>query len=748
MLGLFFIFLVVDYKPGEANQLPEYSHLSSAGKPCLHVKTVLPCPTLTGREQTASLVFNVDGDHNNDFVIADRTTQPSLVWYQRTDSEWKRHIIDNDQLPIEAGGDFFDIDNDGDLDIAFGGDYKSNQLWWWENPAPDFSQHWHRHKIKAGGAKMHHDLMFGDFTGDGNNELVFWNQKAEKLFLAEVPLNPQLQENWKIKPIFNATSKKFEGLAKADINLDGVDDIVASGQWFHYANDQFEVEKIDSSMSYTRAVAGQLIEGGWPETVFVCGDCDGPLKMYEYWNGSWREKTLIDNVIHGHSLRLADMNGDGHMDIFVAEMRLNNANPKAKIRILYGDGKGEFITQELANGMGNHESRVADLDGDGDMDILSKPYNWQTPRIDIWLNEGVKKKSAVLKLDQWERHLIGTLSHNGTHIVYADFDRDGLIDLAAADSWFKNPGKINGTWEKNGIGSSVNNVAFAFDINRDGYIDLLATEGKGATANNQLLWAENTISGFKPHHNIANKGNGDFLQGVSYFSDAHQILLSWHNGGGGLFGLELAAQNNSDDLMVKKLSSITQSEDISVADIDNDGDQDILLGTQYLRNQAGQFEVVNMGVVNDYDQKAEPDRNDLADINGDGKLDVVVALEKGTHVFWFEQLTPTEWKRHTVTAELLGQGFSMDVADLDQDGDSDIVVGEHSGRPNNRVLIFENKNQGNEWGQIVIDNDSAKTIDHHDGTQLVDMDKDGDLDIVSIGWYNQKIWIYENKAIP
>ena len=38
--------------------------------------------------------------------------------------------------------------------------------------------------------------------------------------------------------------------------------------------------------------------------------------------------------------------------------------------------------------MGFHEARVADLNGDGKLDILSKPYNWETPRLDVWLNQG------------------------------------------------------------------------------------------------------------------------------------------------------------------------------------------------------------------------------------------------------------------------------------------------------------------------------------------------------------------------
>jgi hypothetical protein len=34
-----------------------------------------------------------------------------------------------------------------------------------------------------------------------------------------------------------------------------------------------------------------------------------------------------------------------------------------------------------------HEGRIVDLDGDGDLDILGKPYTWQAPRLDIWINK-------------------------------------------------------------------------------------------------------------------------------------------------------------------------------------------------------------------------------------------------------------------------------------------------------------------------------------------------------------------------
>jgi hypothetical protein len=54
--------------------------------------------------------------------------------------------------------------------------------------------------------------------------------------------------------------------------------------------------------------------------------------------------------------------------------------------VFYGNGQGGFSPTIVATGYGVHEARAADLDGDGRIDILAKPFNWQTPRMDIWLN--------------------------------------------------------------------------------------------------------------------------------------------------------------------------------------------------------------------------------------------------------------------------------------------------------------------------------------------------------------------------
>jgi hypothetical protein len=362
--------------------------------------------------QAASLVLDIDKDGIDDFLVAG-WGDISMVWMRRTGSGWETYLVDNRKSHIEAGGAFADIDGDGDLDILQGGSWATNEVWWWENPYPDYEtdKPWPRHIIKDSGAKQHHDQIFGDFDGDGKLELAFWNQNANALIVADVPADPKVKENWNLVKVWGwKEGPKCEGLAKADIDLDGVIDLVGGGHWFkHTGEGKYQAEKIDE-YAMSRSAAGDLIKGGRPEVVLGSGDIVGPLNLYQWDGKKWAKTTLIETVDHGHTLAIADIDGDGNLDIFCAEMAKwsGGDNPDSKTWILFGDGRGRFQTEEMKQleGTGNHESRLADLDGDGDLDILQKPFILNIPKVDIWLNGGTHEaKGEWLADDGYEWRL-------------------------------------------------------------------------------------------------------------------------------------------------------------------------------------------------------------------------------------------------------------------------------------------------------------------------------------------------------
>ncbi|MCS6949084.1 MAG: VCBS repeat-containing protein [Armatimonadota bacterium] len=362
-----------------------WKHLSSATGD-------LPVPPGSD-QQTLCLVADLDRDGRMDILIGCRNAPPALVWYrQEARGKWRVYVVEAASIPLEAGGALADIDGDGDLDIVAGGDYRHDTLYWWENPYPRYApdKPWKHHLVKTGEGVKHHDQLFGDFDGDGKLELVFWNQGAGKLFWAPIPKDPRADE-WGRHVIFEGAG---EGLAKADIDGDGRDELLAGGRWFDYESHRWTHTLIDPAQSEPRIAAADLDGDGQIEVVMVPGDANGRLTLYRFRDDphrteNWSKTDLLrQEVVHGHTLALADFDRDGKLDIFCAEMRrwtADDDNPQARAWILLNSGKGGFTPIQILSGYDWHEGRVADIDGNGMPDLVCKPYNWQTPRLDIWL---------------------------------------------------------------------------------------------------------------------------------------------------------------------------------------------------------------------------------------------------------------------------------------------------------------------------------------------------------------------------
>ena len=480
-------------------------------------------PISKAGRQVATLVMDIDKDGITDFVIASYTGMEwykmkgeGNAWSKNPEIGWDRYVIDHGyDVHIEAGGDYYDIDDDGDLDIVMGGSGQSNQVWWWENPYPAFKkgEPWKRYLIKNEGEYQQHDQIMGDFDGDGQSELVFWNQGGRTLFRATVPKKPEKYKAWKLEEIFTwDQDKNYEGLAKADIDEDGLIDLVGGGLWFKYkGNGEFEPKLIDD-YSVSRSVVGDFIEGGRVEILIGSGDQVGPLNLYHWKNGTWNKRILIERVDHGHTLQTGDLNDDGHLDIYTAEMHTPGAGIIAKQWVLYGDGEGHFKFQLISTGTGTHEGRIADLDGDGDLDILQKDFNHQR-RIDVWLNNGMGVKQGEVRI---------------TSTFYKGSPHFKIVTLNAIYYLEKSSGGFSSIYDKNGndwVGfSKIHNNRFPVSASADyrGIPNMIYNQDQDSGTGHPGF---NTIKSYKitTENSIRFESNNGFI--FSWvFEDDHVIL--------------------------------------------------------------------------------------------------------------------------------------------------------------------------------------------------------------------------------
>ncbi|QDV13542.1 Bifunctional hemolysin/adenylate cyclase precursor [Rosistilla oblonga] len=178
---------------------------------------------------------------------------------------------------------------------------------------------------------------------------------------------------------------------------------------------------------------------------------------------------------------------------------------------------------------------------------------------------------------------------------------------------------------------------------------------------------------------------------------------------------------------------------VTTADVDGDGDLDIISGAT-TANEVAWFENDGHGsfVAHSISTSVAGVRSvAAADLDNDGDIDILAAAYDDGEIIWFENDGNQSFSQRTVST-LASTATSIFVVDLDADGDLDVLSTAES---LDEVAWYEN--DGNEnFSKHVIANDA----DGAAAVSSVDLDQDGDLDILSASANDNTIAWYENDG--
>ncbi len=330
-----------------------------------------------------------------------------------------------------------------------------------------------------------------------------------------------------------------------------------------------------------------------------------------------------------------------------------------------------------------------------------------------------------------------------------DLDRDGDDDVVVTGIfgddlvWYENSSGDGTTWVPNAIDL---NLDYAFgldlaDIDGDGDLDVLAT----AVSGDEVVWYDNDLDGAALWTKRV----------IEVIDDPWDVATADIDQDGDLD--VLAASDNANTLTwyenVAGDASVWVTHPIDVAflganwvsvgDIDQDGTPDVLCTgydadeVAWYANTAGDGSSWTKTTIGTGLNGALATQ--LADLDADGDLDAVVGVDTGDELVWFENTDGVggTWAGTVIDAAINDPG-DLDTRDVDQDGDLDIVIAATDG---DETALYENDG-GSFTKWIIQGNFNGAT-----GAATNDLDGDGDIDVVTTAIYDDDVVMLRNDTI-
>ena len=373
------------------------------------------------------------------------------------------------------------------------------------------------------------------------------------------------------------------------------------------------------------------------------------------------------------------------------------APPEGHVRIAFGSADPtQWHNITVAEGLdasAPEDAAVADVNGDGFMDILvaaelSHVLYLQNPGVQ---NPGAQSPGAQpartdARMAQWPRLKLPMTEGRGSYIrvFAADLDGDGVPEVIAPNKGAQIPGpedfavsnpvsvfKVTGdplqgdSWQEIELGRySIPQISAPVELDGDGDLDILI----GTRGEDRLVWFENPGDGTLAFRERAIGINGARMAGFNLVyadlsGDGRLDILGAGVGpvGNGLVWIEQPARKgdawNARFIGTFAPDSITGLE---AADIDGDGHTDVFAGS-YSRGE----------------READDANAQLTDPLG--------------RLGWFQNpgVTGAPWTRHDVSRRKRGMFDKFIARDMDGDGDADFVGTRGNSYPYDGVFWLE-----------------------------------------------------------
>ncbi len=462
----------------------------------------------------------------------------------------------------------------------------------------------------------------------------------------------------------------------------------------------------------------------------------------------------------------ADIDNDGDLDLFcdgtgAVRFFRNDAGPGSLVWTL-ADSDWQSIDN---TGLGNTPSFV-DVDADGDLDYLEMEPNFGTAR--LFRNDGTPESpNMVFVTNTWA--CINTFDPGDgrpAHGASPISSSPGAFSIDTGSSQAIDAGGRHG----------ISQIA-AVDIDADSDLDVFI----GDLFNESLWFFRDDTVGPEPCFSlVAQEYITPFTTGLNLpvFADLdgdadYDMLVGVANQAAGIDnlmffrnkGTPTSPSHSAETLNFLPTLDLKSGSRPATADIDADGDQDLLVGASdgqvyHLENIGSPanpaFEL--LGPLEDAAKQvidlgfwAAPE---LIDFDGDGDQDLLIGSGQGDVVYYRNVGTPTNPAFMLVDPQFTGVSGDFNAtpafADIDADGDFDAFIGEFGSALTPRIFFVRNDgtNQAPVW-TLVSDNRSdifaERVFVHNTAPELLDCDEDGDLDLF-VGESEGNINFYQNDG--